>query len=48
MKVTLTDDEGHRQRAKVTKNELMDISRKLINSQTSHLVPRYNIISDIY
>ena len=48
MKVTLTDDEGHRRRSKVTKNELMVISRKLLHSQTSYLVPRqYNTISDI-
>ena len=48
MKVTLTDDEGHRRRSKVTKNELMVIYRKLLHSQTSYLVPRYNTISDIY
>ena len=46
MKVTLTDDEGHRQRPKVTKNEIMVISLKLLHSQTSYLVPRYNTISD--
>ena len=28
MKMTLTDDEGHRRRLKVTTNELMVISRK--------------------
>ena len=47
MKVTLKDDEGHRRRSKVTKNELMVICRKLLHSQTSYLVPRYNTISDI-
>ena len=47
MKVTLTDDESHRQRSKVTKNELMFISHRLLHSQTSYLVPRYNTISDI-
>ena len=47
MKVTLTDDEGHRRRSKVTKNELMFIYRKILHSQTSYLVPRYNTISDI-
>ena len=47
MKVTLTHDEGHRRRSKVTKNELMVISRKLLHSQTSYLIPRYNTISDI-
>ena len=48
MKVTLTDDEGHRWRSKFTKNELMVklICRKLLHSQTSYLVPRYNTISD--
>ena len=30
MKLTLTDDEGHRRRSKVTKNELMVIYRKLL------------------
>ena len=48
MKVTLSDDEGHRRRSKVTKNELMVISRKLLHSQTLFLVPRYYTISDIY
>ena len=39
--VTLIDNEkGH-------KNELMVIFHKLIHSQTSYLVPRYNTISDI-
>ena len=47
MKVTLTDDEGHRRRSKVTKNDLMVTCRKLLHSQTSYLVPRYNTISDI-
>ena len=47
MKVTLTDDEGHRRRSKVTKNELMVISHKLLHTQTSYLVPRHNTISDI-
>ena len=47
MKVILKDDEGHRWRSKVTKNELLVISRKLLHSQTSYLVPRYNAISDI-
>ena len=47
IKVTLTDDEGHRCRSKVTKNEQMVIFRKLSHSQTSYLVPRYNTISDI-
>ena len=47
MKVTLTDDEEYRWRSKVTKNELMVISRKLLHSQTSHLVTRYNTTSDI-
>ena len=32
IKVTLTDDEGHKRRSKVTKNELMIISRKLFHS----------------
>ena len=40
MKVTLTNDEGHSQRSKVTKNELMIISRKQLHSHTSYLVPR--------
>ena len=44
LKVTLTDDEGYRRRLKVTKNELMVISCKLLHS---YLVPRYNTISDI-
>ena len=47
VKMTLTDDEGHRRRSKVTENELMVISRKLLHSQTSYLVPRHNTISDI-
>ena len=47
MKVTLTDDEGHRRRSKITNNEVMVISRKQLYSQTSYLVPRYNTISDI-
>ena len=47
MKVTLMDDEGHRRRSKVTKNELMVICRKLLHSQTSYLVPRYNTSNDI-
>ena len=47
MKMIFTDDEGHRRRAKVTKNELMVICRKLLHSQTSYLVPRYNTVSDI-
>ena len=47
MKVTLTDDEGHKRRLKVTKNELMVLCRKLLHSQTLYLVPRYNTISDI-
>ena len=47
MKVTLTDDKGHRPRSKVIKNELMVISRKLLHSQTPYLVSRYNAISDI-
>ena len=47
MKVTLTDDEGHRRRSKIRKNELMVISRKLLHSQISYLVPRYIIISNI-
>ena len=47
MKVTFTDDKGHRRRSKVTKNELMVISRKLLHSQTSYQVPRYYTISDI-
>ena len=46
MKVTLSDDEGHSRRSKVTKNELMVIFRKLVHSQT-YLVPRYSTISDI-
>ena len=46
MKVTLTDDEGHRRKSKVTKIELMVIYRKLLHSQTSYLVPRYNTISN--
>ena len=48
MKVTLADDEGHRRRSKVIKNELMTISRKLLHSQTLYLVPRYKTISDIF
>ena len=47
MKLTLTNDEGHRRRSKVIKNELLVICRKLLQSQTSYLVPRYNTISDI-
>ena len=47
MKVTLTDNESHRRRSKVIKNELMVISRKLLHSQTSYLIPRYNTMSDI-
>ena len=39
MKVT---GEGQR-----SQNELMVISRKLLHSQTSYLVPRYNTISDM-
>ena len=46
-KVTLTDNEGHRRRSKVTKNELMVISRKLLHLQTAYQTPRYNTISDI-
>ena len=42
MKVTLTDDEGHRRRSKVTKNESMVISRKILYSQTSYPKPRHN------
>ena len=38
MKVTFTDDEGHRRRSKVTKNELMVISHILLHSQKSYLV----------
>ena len=45
MKVTLTDDEGHRRRSTVTNNELMVISHNS-HSQTSCLVPRYNTTSD--
>ena len=41
---TVSDNEGHRQRSKVTKNELMVISHKLLHSQT-YLVPRYNTIN---
>ena len=47
MKVTLTDDDGHRWRSKVTTKELMVISRKLLHSQTSYLVPRNNTRRDI-
>ena len=47
MKVTLTDDEGHRRRSKVIKNKLMVTSRKLLHSQTLYLVKRYNTLSDI-
>ena len=48
MKMTLTDNEGHRQRSKVTKNELMMISRKLFNSITfTDIIPGTNTISDI-
>ena len=47
MKVTFPDNEGHRERSKVTKNKLMVISRTLFHSQTSYLVPRYITISDI-
>ena len=46
-KVTLRDAEGYSSRSKVTKNELRVISSKLLHSQTSYLVPRYNMISDI-
>ena len=46
MKVTVTNHGGHRLRSKVTKNELMVICRKLLHSQTSYLVPRYNTISN--
>ena len=34
MKVTLTDDEGHRQRSKVIKNEQMVVSRELLSTLT--------------
>ena len=37
----------HRRRSKVTKNELMVISCKLLHSLTSYLVPRYITIRDI-
>ena len=47
IKVILTEDEGHRRRSKVTKNELIVIFRKLLNTETTYLVPRYNTISDI-
>ena len=47
MKVTWAVKVGQRQRAKVTKNELMVIFRKLILSVTSYLEPSYNTISDI-
>ena len=47
MKVTLANDEGHRRRSMVTKNDLMVISRNVLHSQTSYLVPRHNTISDI-
>ena len=47
VKVTLTDDEGHRKRSDVPKRELMVISRKLIHSQTLYLMLRYNTISEI-
>ena len=47
MKVTFTDDEGHRRRSKVTKNEPMVICRKLLHSQTSYLASRYNTLSGI-
>ena len=47
MKAILKDDEGHRRSSKVTKNELMYISHKLLHSQTSYLIPKYNTISDI-
>ena len=44
-KVTLTDDEGHRRRSKIIKNELMVISPKLLSDIIP--VPRYNTKSDI-
>ena len=47
VKVTLMDDEGLRRRSEVTKNVLMVIRRKLLHSQTSYLVPKYNTIGDI-
>ena len=47
IKVNLTDDEVYRRRSKVTINEVRVISRKLLHSETSYLVPRYNTISDI-
>ena len=43
MKVTLTDDEGHRRMLKVIKNELMVISRKLLHLQTSNPVSEYDL-----
>ena len=48
MKVTLTGNEGHKRKGKGNKNELMVISRRLLHSQTSYLIPRYNTISNIY
>ena len=48
MKVTLTDNEGLRRRSKVTKSKLLVTFHKLLHSQTSYLVPRYNTISNIY
>ena len=51
VKVTLTDDEDHRRRSKVTKIELMVIYRKRLHPgpQISHLVPwkyeNFNVIS---
>ena len=47
MKVTLTDDEGPRQRSKVTNIELMVISSKVLQTQTSYLVSRYNTKREI-
>ena len=34
-------------KVKVTKNELIVISRNSLHSQTSFLIPRYNTFSDI-
>ena len=39
MKVTLTDDDGRIRMSKVIKNEPKVISRKILHSQTSYLVP---------
>ena len=39
MKMTLTDDEGHKRRSKVIENELMDISHKLKSITLTDIIP---------